>query len=237
MRQVKLFCLPYGGGSAYSYLKWKSELADVVQLCPVELTGRGKRFSEPYYNSIEEAVDDVYKSIKPDLNQTPYAIFGHSMGSIILYELYFKIMEMNHKAPVHLFISGRKAPEIPDYEITYNLPELEFTNKVMQYEGTPREIFDNKELADIFIPLLRADFKIVQTYQYKPTGRKMDTNVTVMYGKDDIYTYGDTGSWKKHVNGSCEFHVFNGGHFFIHNDKHKVVEVINTALLNSFFAR
>lgn len=64
LMRIKLFCLPYGGGSAYSYLKWKSNLADLIELCPVELAGRGKRFHEPYYSNIDEAVDDVYKQIE-----------------------------------------------------------------------------------------------------------------------------------------------------------------------------
>ncbi len=233
MRRIKLYCLPYGGGSAASYLKWKGSLSKGIELCPVELAGRGKRFSEPFYESINEAVEDVYQQIHLEIDDSPYAFFGHSMGSIILYELYFRLIERNHKPPVHLFISGRRAPECQDSEITYNLPEAEFVKKVLQYGGTPKEFFENKDLADIFIPLLRADFKIVQTYAYTPKCKNLSTDVTIMYGKDDSYTSGDVDSWEKHVTGTYTMHEFEGGHFFIFKSMQQVLDVLNQTLLKA----
>ncbi len=231
MRKIKLFCLPYAGGTAYSYLKWKEGLADFIELCPIELAGRGKRFNEPFYANIDDVVDDVYKQIKDDIGNTTYAIFGHSMGSIILYELYFKIMELNYNLPIHLFISGRKAPDIyNNNEITYNLPQDKFIEKILKYGGTPKGVLDNKELADLFIPLLRADFKIVETYKYIRKDRTLNANVTVMYGEEDGFTYGDIDSWTKHVSGKYRVHTFEGGHFFIYGDMYNVTKVINETL-------
>lgn len=230
MKKVNLFCLPYGGGSAISYRIFRNYLEDFIDLCPVELAGRGERFTEPLYKNIPQAVDDVYERIKSSLDNVPYAIFGHSMGSIISYELYFKIIAMSHTPPVHLFVSGRDAPDIKKDEVLHNLPDDEFATKVMQYEGTPKEVFENKELADIVIPILRSDFKLVETYTYKHENKKLNTDMTVMYGADDVHANHKTNTWKHHVNGFCKTILFEGGHFFIFNDPPNVAAVFNKTL-------
>ena len=91
MKKIKLFCFPYAGGSAAAYNKWRQYLDKHIELRPVELAGRGRRIYDPLYQSIEEAVDDVYQLISPELAKGPYAFFGHSMGGIIAYELAYKI--------------------------------------------------------------------------------------------------------------------------------------------------
>ena len=99
----------------------------------VELAGRGKRIYDPLYQSIEEAVNDVYSKISHELTKGPYAIFGHSMGGIIAYELAYKIRDNHLPEPLHIFFSGRGAPHIPDEdeEWWHHLPDDEFKEKTM----------------------------------------------------------------------------------------------------------
>src|ERR1700738_4611092 len=107
-----LFCLPYAGGSEVIYYKWKKYLHPSIQLIPIQLKGRGKRFSEIFYENIEEAVDDIFENVKDKIVDDDYAIYGHSMGSLLAYELYYKISKLNLKKPKHIFFSGYKAPSI-----------------------------------------------------------------------------------------------------------------------------
>lgn len=80
---MKLFCIPYAGSSASIYSQWSSELGGIAEIIPVELAGRGRRIYDPLYRSFEEAVEDVTSIIVQQLNENPYAIFGHSLGQFL----------------------------------------------------------------------------------------------------------------------------------------------------------
>lgn len=144
MKKIKLYCFPHAGGSSASYNKWRLYLDKHIELVPVELAGRGRRIYDPLYASIEEAINDVYNSIKSDLGHHPYAFFGHSMGNMMAYELAYKIRQNHHPEPVHIFFSGRGAPDVPDeVENNYHLlPEEEFKNKIIELGGTPRNFLN-----------------------------------------------------------------------------------------------
>lgn len=158
-----LFCLPYAGGSESIYYKWKNHLHTSIQVVLIELKGRGKRFNEFFYESLEEAVDDIFENIKEKIVDDDFAIYGHSMGSLLAYELYYKIYNENGKMPKHMFFSGYKAPSIiRERENTYNLPDYDFMKKIMELGGTPEELMNNQELLQIFLPSKQADI-IVST--------------------------------------------------------------------------
>lgn len=108
MGKVKLFCIPCAGGSANAYLKWNNYLQYNIELCPIELKGRGGRSDEAYYEDIDEAVEDVFNLIKDSINNNEYALFGHSMGGLIVYELYYKLLENGMKLPKQIFIYGKE---------------------------------------------------------------------------------------------------------------------------------
>lgn len=118
MHKITLFCFPYAGGSAVAYNKWKKYNNTNIEIIPIELAGRGKRFGEELYDKIEDAVDDVYEIVKSNING-PYGLFGHSMGSIIAYELARKINNSNLPNPEYIFVSGRKPPHIEENEKKY----------------------------------------------------------------------------------------------------------------------
>jgi surfactin synthase thioesterase subunit len=127
MKKIRLFCLPYAGGSSMVYSKWKDDLDRCIHLRPLELAGRGKRISEPYYQSAEEAAEDVLQMIRFELADLPYAFYGHSMGALFAYLTTQKIRKMRYPGPVHIFFSGRVAPHIfrDDKPLYYTLPEDE----------------------------------------------------------------------------------------------------------------
>ena len=122
MTKIKLFCLPHAGGSAFNYSKWKKYFNPFIEVIPIELAGRGYRMEESLYHSIEEAVNDVYKIIVKHLNNSPYILYGHSMGSLIAYELARKIQNSNNVLPEFLVLSGRNHPNSKIKDIRHNLP-------------------------------------------------------------------------------------------------------------------
>lgn len=231
---MKLFCLPYAGGSATYYSRWKKYLNDRIELCPIELAGRGRRYADPFYKSIADAVEDVYSMIKDELDKEPYAIFGHSMGSVIAYELGVKTMNL-HPVPVHIFVSGGTAPHArKKLKPTYNLPLEQFKEEILKYEGTPENFFDNKELLRLFLPILRADIKIMEEYSFSDGKEfaRFHSPISVFCGKSDAHAPMSTiDEWQKLTDKECRIYPFEGGHFFIHDNEEEIVDIINNSLL------
>ncbi len=233
MKKIKLFCFPFAGGSAAIFNKWRTLLDKSIEFFPVELAGRGRRIREPMYNSISEAVDDVFKIVSPDAGKMPYALFGHSMGSVIAFELTYKLRENNLTEPVHLLFSGRGAPHIPgDDKKKYHLmPENEFKEEMILLGGTAREFFNHPELLEVFLPLLRSDLRVNESYEYKEKPGKLDCSITILNGlKDEDVKPEEVEEWRAHTNHHCTIHNFPGGHFFINDETEKIVEIVNNSL-------
>lgn len=229
---MRLFCLPYAGGSETIYYKWKNYLQPFIEVVPIELKGRGKRFSEFFYESLEEAVEDIFENIKDKIVDNDYAIYGHSMGSLLAYELYYKICNENAKMPKHMFFSGYKAPSIKrEKENTYTLPDYDFMKKVMGLGGAPDELMNNQELLQIFLPIIRSDFKILETYNYKERKEKIHCDVSILNGKQDSINLKEILAWKDHVCGDFKIHNFEGNHFFINTNVKNITKVISNTLV------
>ncbi len=173
MKKIKLFCIPYAGGSAMVYHKWKNKLNSVIELHPIELAGRGSRYNEPLYKSLDEAVNDIYRYIISHIDSSPYALFGHSMGSYLTFELFHKLTSMRHKEPIHIFFSGKESPQSNKSKRQIHLlDDLNFKSKILELGGTPEELINNEELSHFFLPIIRADYKITEKYKYLPKSKK-----------------------------------------------------------------
>ncbi|OOM73639.1 linear gramicidin dehydrogenase LgrE [Clostridium puniceum] len=228
-----LFCLPYAGGSSAAYYEWKKYLHTSIELIPIELKGRGKRIGEIYYESLEEAIEDIFFNIKDKIISNDYAIYGHSMGSLLSYELYYKIEQMGMKKPRHIFFSGYRAPNIMrQKENIHTLPDYDFMKKVMDLGGTPEELMKSQELLEIFIPIIRNDFKILEKYKYRERKNKIECNVSILNGKQDDIKLEEILSWKNHVCKEFKFYNFEGNHFFINTNIENIINIINTTLVN-----
>lgn len=234
MKKIRLFCFPHAGGSAASYNKWRLYMDKHIELIPLELAGRGRRVYDPLYNSIDEAIDDILKMIKSDLGHGPYAFFGHSMGAIMSYETALKIRQLNYPEPIHIFQSGRGAPDIPDAEDhNYHLlPEEEFKTKIVEMGGTPKEFFEHPELMEMIMPMLRSDFKLAETYRLRTEVMPFDYDLSVMVGKDEDVTAEQMFGWRKHTKKLCTLYYFEGEHFFLNDEVERVVSIINHTLLS-----
>lgn len=239
MNKIKLFCFPYAGGSSAIFSKWRTILDENIELKPVELAGRGTRIQEPMYESVEEAVDDLFKIIKKELETENFAFYGHSMGAKLSYELALKLKEMNYKPPSHMFLSGRGAPHVrpvnkKDYHL---LNDEKFKKKILELGGTPPDFFDQPELIELFLPLLRNDFKMAYSNQYERVVSPLDNDISVFLGKNEDLSSEQVCGWSDHTKGLCSIHYFNGGHFFINEEINKIVAIINQELRKISFSR
>jgi len=233
MNEIKLFCLPYAGGSAMVYKKWEKYLNKSIKLCLLELAGRGSRNKEPYYDSMQEAVDNLYSMVEASIDEEKYAIFGHSMGSILSYKLAEKISESSLKDPVHIFFSGRYPPSILKEERKKHLlPEPEFTQEAIMMGGISEKLLRYEVLLRKAMETLRADYKILETGGYCPQITCLNTDISVLLGNDDeLSMLPDMVKWKEYTSRQCNFHLFEGGHFYLHDNVKNIVQIINDTLV------
>lgn len=235
MSEVKLFCIPYSGGSAALYLTWKKSLPSNIHLFPVELAGHGGRINEPLYRDVDDAVNDIASYIVSNIQKDEiYAIAGHSMGSLLAYEVYYKLKEMGIHSPCHMFFSGRKAPQNIGHETEYyKKPDAEFLEIVYHYGGTTREVMENEELRKLFLPILRADFMIAEVYEWHEKVTKIDCNITVVNGNRDLSVLdSNMDEWALCTDKKCNIYTVAGAHFFILDNYIYMTNIITSQLKN-----
>ncbi len=227
---MKLFCFPYAGGSSAIFNRWKSCIGSGIEIRAIELAGRGKRIHEAHYGGFEEVIDDVFSLIINDIGANDdYAFFGHSMGAKIAFELTQKILVKGLAGPRHIFFSGRGAPYIlgKDEKEYHMLPDKEFKEEVLKLGGTPKEFFEHPELLEVFLPLLKNDFRLAAREVNGKEVNPLPFDITVFLGKDEELTPEQIDGWKNYTSGDCTVHYFNGGHFFINEKAEEVVGIIN----------
>lgn len=231
MGKVKLFCIPHAGGSAVIYNRWKKLLGENIELIPVELSGRGRRIGEKLYDSLEEAIDDVTNFIEDNIEEEEYMIYGHSMGCAIAYEAACNLLEKGYKMPANLFLSGRECPFVKSTrDDVHSLNDEDFAKAVVELGGTPKEVFENKELNEVFVPILRSDYKNIETFEPINIDTVLPVNITVLNGKEDSITEEQKEGWRKLTSKEFRRYDFNGGHFFLHETPEKVVKIINESV-------
>jgi len=213
---ITLYCLPFAGGNALSYRNFQSYITQQVHVKTLDLPGHGKRMKEPLLSQTETIVEDVFLQIKEDIYHQPYAIYGHSMGALIGYLLTKHIISLKLPEPLRLLVSGKNGPsKINEKEPKHHLPKNIFLDKVNQLGGIPREILEHAELVDFFEPILRADFKAIETYTYQPSS-PMNIPITLLHGVND-QEVSESGlqAWQQETLHPVTLKKFNGGHFFI----------------------
>ncbi|MEW6738245.1 MAG: thioesterase II family protein, partial [Acidobacteriota bacterium] len=225
--QLRLFCFPYAGGNALIYRSWEKTLPKEVECCPVQLPGRGSRLTEKPFTQLLPLVQAICEGILPYLDRS-FAFFGHSMGALISFEL-MRILRRDYKCePVHLFVSGRRAPHFKDTEpYKFNLPKEEFIAELRRLKGTPQEVLDHPELMELLIPLLRADFEVCQTYNYT-TEPPYNCPITVFGGNQDSDVNKEhLEGWRNFTTRQFSLNIFDGDHFFIHSMESLMLNIIS----------
>jgi medium-chain acyl-[acyl-carrier-protein] hydrolase len=202
-------------------------LQTTLDICPVQLPGRPARLKEPALTRLQPLVQTVAEALLPYL-ETPFAFFGHSMGALISFELARHLRREYSLQPAHLFVSGHRAPQIPNTDPpTYNLPEAEFLEELRKANGTPQGVLEDRELMEVFLPILRADFEVCQTYTYEiepPLGCPI-----FAFGglQDKEETRDRLEAWREQTVSSFSIQMFPGDHFFLNAAKPLLLRTIN----------
>jgi len=190
------------------------------------LPGRGHRFTEQPFQRLNPLVEAIADHIGGKL-QRPFAFYGHSMGALISFELARELRRRHAVEPVELFLSGRGAPHLSIESTSFNLPHEKFISKLRELNGTPREVLEDEEITRLLLPILRADFELVDTYEYQPE-TCLSSAITVYGGlQDKEVPAGALHGWKEHTPG-FKIRLIAGNHFFIHDPNVSFPEVLWT---------
>lgn len=224
--RLRMFCFPYAGGGASAYRGWGTSLPAEVEVCPVQLPGREGRLREPPFTRSDEMISTVAEALTPWFD-LPFVFFGHSMGAMIGFELTRALRREGRTLPLHLFVSGRRAPQLPARdEPIHDLPEPEFIERLRELNGTPEEVLQHAELMKLLTPLLRADFAVNETYEWieEPP---VDVGISAFGGLADVdVSRDDVEAWSIQTRGRFRMRMMPGDHFFLHPQKDLILESV-----------
>jgi medium-chain acyl-[acyl-carrier-protein] hydrolase len=215
---ICLFCFPYAGGSANVFRSWQRRMPPEVDLCLVHLPGRGRRVGEQPFTCMKALVNAVADQISYEIQQ-PYAFYGHSMGAVIAFELACELRVRHGAKPAALLLSGRRAPHVPrSSPPSFDLPEDQFIAELRRLNGTPEEVLADRRLLDVFLPLLRADFQVIESYQYQ-VQTPLACPITVYGSLHDVAaSIQEMQMWQDHTVAEFQMRLFPGSHFFIQEE-------------------
>jgi medium-chain acyl-[acyl-carrier-protein] hydrolase len=222
---LRLFCFHYAGGSASAFRNWTAQLPSSIELVAVQLPGREGRFDEPFITHFDELIETLTHVLMPALNM-PYAVFGHSLGTLVGFEWLRQLKKRGLRQPGIFFASGRRAPQFPNREPPIShLPEAEFVRELLKKYGDHLgSVLERDDFRQAFVPQLRADFLLSETYRYR-RGVKLECPVVAYAGEQetDITELELTG-WGEHTTGRFNALRFPGAHFFIHSQEVRLLQ-------------
>lgn len=223
---MRLFCFSHAGGSATVYHNWHKSLPSDIEICAIQLPGRGHRISEPVIDNISQLVESICDNISAHL-QVPFAFFGHSMGAMLAFEVSRNLRKRGLPQPCHLMVSACRAPQHELGRVAiHDLPQDEFLASLSTLNGTPAEALDNKELMEMMEPILRADFKVVETRRYSEQ-TELSMPISVFGGQqDERVSRAYLQDWQQHTSAGFWLQLFPGDHFYYTQDNKDLLRKI-----------
>lgn len=231
--KLNLYCIGYAGGSALAtYSRWARLLPEGIQRIPLELPGHGKRMAEALISNVDAAVNDFLRTMGDEIRDTPYALYGHSMGATLAYEVCRAASNKGLPAPQALFLSGRNPPHhsYPQRHI-HLLDDESFLEEIRQLGGTPGDFFEMKSLMMAFLPILRNDYRIIELYRQSLPMHVTSADIVFFRSdQDTLVSAQASDEWQRYTSGKFRVQDFTGGHFFINEQAQAICQQIGHSL-------
>jgi surfactin synthase thioesterase subunit len=231
---LRLFCLPYAGGGASTYNGWPAGLPDSIETCAFALPGRERRLREPPLTALPELVEALVAVIARNADE-PFALFGHSMGALVAFELARALQRRGLRAPAALFVSAHRAPQQPRTELPLRLlPDAELIEALRRrYGAIPPEVAREPSFLRLLLPLWRADFTLIETYEYLEEP-PLDCPLSVFAGSADPFTRDDDLElWRRQTTSTFRLRTLPGDHFFTNSARNELLRALSEDLASS----
>ncbi|MFE4019124.1 thioesterase II family protein [Streptomyces sp. NPDC059101] len=229
---TKLICLPYAGAGASFYRPWTALAGDALEIVPLQLPGRERLIDEEPYRDVSQAVDGLMAELPERLGDgARVALFGHSLGAVLAYELAHRLAAESGAELVHLFVSGSPEPARRRERQATGLSDEDFLARVGEFAGYHHPALDDPEMREMILPALRADVEMHENY-VPSTGLPLDAPLTVVRGEEDeLVGYDDAESWSKLAGRDFEHVEVPGGHMYLTDAAPALVRLIVSTVL------
>jgi len=225
--RMRVICFPYAGGGPAAFRPWARALPSDVELCIVHLPGREGRWREPAIAHLDGLIGPIAEALRPLLT-TPYVFYGHSLGMLIGFDVARYLDRVHGTAPMHFVGGAHRAPHLPNpHPKIGQLSDDAFVAEInRRYGGIPQAVLDNRELLELMLPALRADFSVYETYHYADT-RPLRCPLAVFGGSADPFVSAtEIAGWRQHTSAGFQHAMLTGDHFFIQQHRSTVLDAI-----------
>ncbi|OYQ64854.1 hypothetical protein B9G53_09750 [Pseudanabaena sp. SR411] len=230
---LNLICFPPGGCGASIFNSWSKYLPSGLAISAVQLPGRETRFKEVAFSNMALLISELLISLLPYVKNVPFAVFGHSVGALIAFEFVRQLYQNHLPSPEYLIVSGRRAPHIPLDKILHLQADSALIEELRLIGGTSNLILDDPELMSLFLPIVRADFTINETYQVF-NEFSVNCPILAMGGYDDPLVNQDfLEQWRQYTTGEFEAVMLSGGHMTFKENPQPLLDVVVRKLVKN----
>ncbi|MFF2886148.1 thioesterase II family protein [Paenibacillus sp. NPDC057967] len=229
--RLRLVCFPYAGGSATIYREWPAALSPEIEVVAIQLPGRGNRFMDKPNGDLDAIIEPMLGVLIPYLEDKPFVLFGHSMGAMLAYESAKRLESGLPGSLKHVFVSAFRSVQLPRTdEGRYLLSDTGLKEELRRLNGTPEALLQNDELMELYLPTIRADMQLCDTYTYEASP-PLACGLTAFGGvADSGIPQEDLQAWESQTAEDFELHMLPGGHFFIHSDSPQLLQLLSGKL-------
>jgi surfactin synthase thioesterase subunit len=221
---ARLLCFSFAGGSAATYREWNGLLAPSIEVCAVELPGRGRRWQEAPLADMEELVDHLASTLAP-LFDRPVIMFGHSLGAWIAYAL-----ALRGPRTAGLIVSASPGAGSRTDRHRSDLSRLALVHELRAMGGTPQLVLEDDLLLDVYLPAIRADFRLLERW-VAPSRVKLGCPITMIAARDDrVVGFEQATAWAERTTGEARIVELGGGHFYLEARRDDVLAVVRDAI-------
>lgn len=226
-QNISLICFPHAGGSNATYNGWGGCLSETIRRI------KPRCFDGPAQRARFTDVGSLSAHIAEQLSHEnqPLALYGHSMGAVLAYEVARELSIRNTAQVAHLFVSGRRAPQLAArLAPIHDLSDQAFLNELLAYGGIPDAIGTNSRLLNALIPIIRSDLALLEAYQFRPM-HTLTCPISAIYATHDpVVESGELMAWKERTTGDFNFHELSGNHFFHCFRPQELIDIIHHSL-------